>query len=76
MLSFFIFFKGKLKMWIDIFPCRDVPPPPPIDVTPQQPISYEFRVIIWNMEDVLLNEDDFFTGERKSDIYVKGFLIK
>lgn len=60
-------------MWVDIFPCRDAPTPSPIDITPRKPISYELRVIIWNTEDVMLSEDDFFTGEKKSDIFVKGF---
>lgn len=70
---FFFCFQGKLEMWIDIFPCRDAPAPPPVDITPRKPISYELRVVIWNTEDVILDEDDFFTGERKSDIFVKGF---
>lgn len=32
--------QGSLHMWIDIFP-RDVPAPPPVDIKPRQPISYE-----------------------------------
>lgn len=34
--------------------------------------SYELRVIIWNTDDVVLEDDAFFTGEKMSDIYVKG----
>jgi len=30
------------------------------------------RVIIWNTDDVICEDDDFFTGEKMSDIYVKG----
>lgn len=59
-------------MWIDILPVTDLPPPQKVDITPRQPMKYELRVIVWNTADVLLDEDDFFTGERKSDIYVKG----
>ena len=34
--------------------------------------SYELRVIIWNTEDVVLEDDAFMTGEKMSDIYVRG----
>jgi len=33
--------------------------------------SYELRVIIWNTSDVILEETSL-TGEKMSDIYVKG----
>lgn len=34
--------------------------------------SFELRVIIWNTDDVVLEDDAFMTGEKMSDIYVKG----
>ena len=34
--------------------------------------SYELRVVIWNTEDVLLEESNVLTGEKCSDIFVKG----
>ncbi len=34
--------------------------------------SYELRVIIWNTDDVVLDDVNPFTGEPSSDIYVKG----
>lgn len=33
---------------------------------------YELRVIIWNTDDVFLDDVNPFTGEPSSDIYVKG----
>jgi len=36
--------------------------------------SYELRIIIWNTDDVVLEDDAFFTGEKMSDIYVKGWI--
>ncbi|CAH1125161.1 unnamed protein product [Ceutorhynchus assimilis] len=66
--------QGKLQLWIDIFPKLDYPVAPKVEITPRKPVSYELRVIIWNTEDVVLQEDDLFTGEKKSDIYVKGWL--
>lgn len=34
--------------------------------------SFELRVIIWNTDDVVLQDDAFMTGEKMSDIYVRG----
>lgn len=34
--------------------------------------SFELRVIIWNTDEVILEDDAFMTGEKMSDIYVKG----
>jgi len=48
--------------------------PEKVNITPRKPISYELRVVVWNTEDVVLCEDDFFSGEKKSDIYVKGLV--
>ncbi|CAO2578076.1 Fer-1-like protein 4 [Lemmus lemmus] len=65
--------QGSLHMWIDIFP-RIVPAPPPVDIKPRQPISYELRVVIWNTEDVVLDDVNPLTGEMSSDIYVKSWV--
>ncbi|CAG2103855.1 unnamed protein product, partial [Medioppia subpectinata] len=66
--------QGKVEMWVDMFAKDGPAPPPAIDISPRKPKSYELRVIIWNTEDVLLEDDAFFTGEKMSDIYVKGWL--
>ncbi|XP_032668321.1 otoferlin-like isoform X1 [Odontomachus brunneus] len=66
--------QGKLEMWVDMFPMDMPSPGPSIEISPRKPKSYELRVIIWNTDDVVLEDDAFFTGEKMSDIYVKGWL--
>jgi hypothetical protein len=58
-------------MWVDIFKKSNFIPPP-VDISPRRPISYELRVIVWNTENVLPDETSIMTGEEMSDIYVKG----
>ncbi|KAM3922750.1 fer-1-like protein 4 [Leptodactylus fuscus] len=65
--------QGSLYMWIDMFP-TDVPAPTPVNIKPREPISYELRVIIWNTDDVILDDVNPFTGEPSSDIYVKAWI--
>jgi len=36
------------------------------------PARYELRVIVWNTDEVILEDDDYFTGEKSSDIFVRG----
>lgn len=46
-------------------------PPPPLLVS-LPPARYELRVIVWNTDEVILEDDDYFTGEKSSDIFVRG----
>ncbi|XP_012346891.1 fer-1-like protein 6 [Apis florea] len=61
-------------MWIDMFQVGEVPLKPPIDISPPVPEEYEIRVIVWNTADIPLVDSQFITGEKCSDIYVKGYL--
>lgn len=45
-----------------------------VDISPRKPKKYELRVIIWNTDEVICEDDDVFTGEKMSDIYVKGWI--
>uniref|UniRef100_UPI0037E7A12B fer-1-like protein 4 n=1 Tax=Semicossyphus pulcher TaxID=241346 RepID=UPI0037E7A12B len=65
--------QGYLHMWVDMFP-TDVPAPPPVDIKPRKPEQYELRVIIWNTDEVFLDDVNPFTGDPSSDIYVKGWI--
>jgi hypothetical protein len=54
----------------------DMPlPGPALDISPRKPKAYELRIIIWNTDEVVLEDDAFFTGEKMSDIYVKGWVL-
>ncbi|XP_030625623.1 otoferlin isoform X3 [Chanos chanos] len=66
--------QGRIEMWVDMFP-KDMPAPgPAIDISPRKPKKFELRVIVWNTDEVILEDDDIFTGEKSSDIFVRGWL--
>ncbi|XP_076129182.1 otoferlin isoform X2 [Alosa pseudoharengus] len=66
--------QGRLEMWVDMFPMDMPAPAPALDISPRKPKRYELRVIIWNTDEVILEDDDYFTGEKSSDIFVRGWL--
>uniref|UniRef100_A0A672RKG2 Otoferlin n=1 Tax=Sinocyclocheilus grahami TaxID=75366 RepID=A0A672RKG2_SINGR len=46
-----------------------------LDISPRKPKKFELRVIVWNTDEVVLEDDDIFTGEKSSDIFVRGVII-
>ncbi|XP_061559537.1 otoferlin isoform X4 [Phycodurus eques] len=68
--------QGRIEMWVDMFPMDTPAPGPAIEISPRKPKRYELRVIIWNTDEVILEDDDYFTGEKSSDIFVRGFELR
>lgn len=62
--------KGKIQLWVELFDAN-LNIPAPIDFTPQPPLMYELRVIIYQCADVILDDKNIF-GKAMSDIFVKG----
>ncbi|KAK1333225.1 hypothetical protein QTO34_006765, partial [Cnephaeus nilssonii] len=56
--------QGRLELWVDMFPMDMPAPGTPLDISPRKPKKYELRVIVWNTDEVVLEDDDFFTGEK------------
>ncbi|RZC37045.1 otoferlin [Asbolus verrucosus] len=67
--------QGKLQLWVDVFPVADLPTPKQVNIAPRKPVAYELRVVVWNAENIKMDEDDFFTGEKKSDVFIRGWEI-
>ncbi|CAF2056570.1 unnamed protein product [Rotaria magnacalcarata] len=67
--------QGKLEMWLDIFSMSRPPSSAPVDITPLKPMPFQLRLTIWNTTDVELNDENFVTGEKTSDIYVKAWVL-
>jgi hypothetical protein len=67
--------QGKLEMWLDFFPMSKPPSSAMIDITQPKPVPYQLRLTIWNTSDVELNDENYLTGEKTSDIYVKAYIL-
>ena len=37
--------------------------------------SYELRIIVWNTDEVVMDDTNLITGEKCSDIFVKGLVF-
>ncbi|XP_028294954.1 otoferlin isoform X3 [Gouania willdenowi] len=68
--------QGRIEMWVDMFPMDMPAPGPALDISPRKPKRYELRVVIWNTDEVILEDDDYFTGEKSSDIFVRGLELR
>jgi hypothetical protein len=76
--------QGKLTLWIDLFPMDEKTLatlssnhrtfPEKVDITPRKPKKFQLRVVVYNTEDVVLDDVNPLTGEKTSDIYVRSFL--
>ncbi|XP_063229448.1 fer-1-like protein 6 isoform X2 [Bacillus rossius redtenbacheri] len=64
---------GETQLWVDIFD-KTEELPPPVNIVPRYPDPYELRVTVWDTRDVLLRDYSILTGQRSSDIYVRGWL--
>uniref|UniRef100_A0A1A9ZTS0 C2 domain-containing protein n=1 Tax=Glossina pallidipes TaxID=7398 RepID=A0A1A9ZTS0_GLOPL len=63
--------QGKIQLWVELFDAN-LNIPAPIDFTPQPPLMYELRVIVYQCTDVILDDKNIF-GKAMSDIFVKGW---
>lgn len=61
--------QGYVRMWLEIHPSKDRPPP--IDVTPKPPINFEARIIVWQSENVPTT-----ALEGASDLYMRAWINK
>ncbi|XP_032877367.1 otoferlin isoform X1 [Amblyraja radiata] len=66
--------QGRIELFVDMFPKDQAAPRAATDIAPRKPKKYELRVIVWNTDEVILEDDDYFTGEKSSDIFVRGWL--
>ncbi|XP_049885411.1 otoferlin-like [Pectinophora gossypiella] len=63
--------RGKIQMWVDIFPMdANTYIPPPSDITPRKVEEYELRVIVWDVQSLLIHMDKKRTW-KTADLYVK-----
>ena len=74
--------KGKIHMWIDMFAFKEATVntpnmyqiPEPIDISLRKPKKFQLRIIIFDTTEVILDDTNWLTGEKSSDIYVRALL--
>lgn len=52
-------------MWVDIFPAELQDLPPPVDISLRQPKTYELRIIIYDVRNIV-------SSERKPDVFIEA----
>ncbi|KAI1711048.1 c2 domain-containing protein [Ditylenchus destructor] len=63
---------GNLEMFIDLFPRPLGTIPPPINIKPRRPKSFELRIAVWQVKNAILKKRSF--GKPAADLYVKCYL--
>lgn len=66
--------QGKIELWIDMFKLNNqinAYRPKKVNISLRKPLKYQLRIKIIKTEEVLLDDIDFITLERSSDIYIK-----
>lgn len=58
--------RGRLEMWIELIPPRQLVPP--VHIFPRTQLEYELRVIVWETKDCVFKDEA--TGA--NDLYVQG----
>ena len=60
--------QGQVKLWVEVHPLTEKVPPA-ICISPQPPMEFELRVVIWKTRDV-----KSFDVEGTSDTYIRAFI--
>lgn len=58
--------RGRLEMWIELIPPRQIVPP--VNIYPRAQLEYELRVVVWETKDCVFKDEA--TGA--NDLYAQG----
>ncbi|KAI5630708.1 c2 domain-containing protein [Phthorimaea operculella] len=63
--------RGKIQLWVDIFPLdTDTYVPPPRDISSRKVEEYELRVVVWDVQSLLVGQGDWKTANLYVQIYL------